>query len=172
MATNDIKRDLGGSMSTVLRVRPVPVVEPRPALRVLPEDAAEATWPLQDALPLELAEPPLADPAPRPEPGPRGWALQFTQVVLEVIAGLRPPGQVLRWTSEEVQAALHRRHALALRAGGHPPRSRVRSVHVSIPLAGVAEVAAVVGDGVRCRAVAFRMEGHDERWQVTALDLG
>ena len=89
-----------------------------------------------------------------------------------MVAGLRPPSQLLRWTSEEVHAALQRRHALAQRSGGHPRRSRVRSVHVSRPVEGVAEVAAVVADGARCRAVAFRMEGRDERWQVTALDLG
>jgi hypothetical protein len=158
--------------TTVLRVRPVPVVEPRPALRVVPDDTAHVFWPTQEVLPLELGEPAPAAPPPRPEPGPRGWALRFTQVTLEVVAGLRPPGQLLRWTSEEVQAVLQRRHALALRAGAPPRRSRVRSVHLCTPAEGVAEVAAVVGDGERARALAFRMEGHDERWQVTALDLG
>jgi hypothetical protein len=157
-------------MMTALRVRPVPVVEPRPAVRIVPDEPCPA-WPTQEVLPLDLGEPVLAGPVPRPEPGPRGWALQFAQVAVEVVAGLRPPGQLLRWTSEEVQAALQRRHALALRAAGQPRRSRVRSVHVSTPVEGVAEVAAVVGDGVRCRAVAFRMEGRDERWQVTALHL-
>jgi Family of unknown function (DUF6459) len=159
-------------MTTALRVRPVPVVEPRPALRVLPDDEGSATWPLQEMLPLEVEERPLPGPQRPGEPGPKGWALQFTQVALEVVAGLRPPGQLLRWTSEEVQAGLQRRYALALRGGTQPRRSRVRSVHLASPVEGVAEVAAVVGDGVRCRAIAFRMEGRDERWQVTALDLG
>jgi Family of unknown function (DUF6459) len=159
-------------MTTMLRVRPVPVVEPQPAMSVLPDGAGDAPGPLQEALPLELAERVLARPTLPSEPGPWGWAMQFTQVALEVIAGLRPPGQLLRWTSEEVQSALQRRHALALRTGGQPRRSRVRSVHVSTPVEGVAEVAAVVGDGVRCKAVAFRMEGGHEHWQVTVLDLG
>jgi hypothetical protein len=159
-------------MASVLRVRPVPVVEPRPALRVVPDQEACAAWPMQEALPLELDDGALAGPPPHATSGPRGWALRFTQVALEVAAGLRPPGQLVRWTSDEVQAALQRRHALALRAAARPRRSRVRSVHVSTPVEGVAEVAAVVGDGVRCRAVAFRMEGRNERWQVTALDLG
>jgi hypothetical protein len=158
--------------TTALRVRPVPVVEPRPALRVLPDDEGDGTWPLQEMLPLELDERPLPDPQPTREPGSKGWALQFTQVALEVVAGLRPPGQLLRWTSEEVQGALQRRYALALRVGAHRRRSRVRSVHLASPVEGVVEVAAVVGDGVRCRAIAFRMEGRAERWQVTALDLG
>lgn len=155
-----------------LRVRPIPVLEPRPALRVLPDDdPTPAPWWSQEALPLEL-EGPLVAPPPQRQPGLlRGWALRFTQVALDVVAGMRPPRQLVRWTSQDVQSALQRRHALALRAGPAGRRLRVRSVHVSIPLDGVAEVAAVVGDGVRYRAVAFRMEGRDGRWQVTALDM-
>jgi Family of unknown function (DUF6459) len=173
---------------TALRVRPVPVVEPRPAVRVVPDDVDDAGGPgrpVQEALPLDV--PDLAGPGPAAALGaasvtltasaghacgPRGWAVQFTQAALEVVAGLRPPTQLLRWTTEEVQVALQRRHALALRAGERPRRLRVRSVHVSTPVDGVAEVAAIVGDGVRYRAFAFRMEGYDERWRVTAIDLG
>jgi Family of unknown function (DUF6459) len=172
MPSNGIKRDTGVSMTMPLRARPIPVVEPRPALRVVQDDdPVPAPWPSQDVLPLEL-EAALVVPPPQREPGLlRGWALRFTQVALEVVAGLRPPGQLVRLTSEEVQAGLQRRHALALRADAVPRRFRVRSVHVSTPLDGIAEVAAVVGEGGRYRAVAFRMEGHGERWEVTALDM-
>ena len=155
-----------------LRARPVPVLEPRPALRVVPDEPAEGDAPLQEALPLELDGPVLPPPPALGGPAARTWALRFTQVAVEVTAGLRPPAQVARWTSEAVQESLHRRHAHALRSAAPPRRSRVRSVHICVPAEGVAEVAAVVGDGVRCRAVAFRMEGGDERWQVTALDVG
>ena len=159
-------------MTSGLRLRPVPVLEPRPALRVVPEDAAGSNWPLQEALPLELEERALPPPPALEESAARSWALQFTQVALEVTAGLRPPAQVARWTSDAVHASLQRRHAAALRSAASARRSRVRSVHVCVPTDGVAEVAAVVGDGVRCRAVAFRMEGRNERWRVTALHLG
>ena len=71
-----------------------------------------------------------------------------------------------------MQAALRRRHALARRRGLPPARAGVRSVHVAHPVRGVAEVAAVVVDGTRHRAVAFRMEGAGGRWRVTALELG
>jgi hypothetical protein len=89
-----------------------------------------------------------------------------------VIAGLRPPAQLLRWTSEDVLETLRRRHALARRAPGAPRRGVVRSVHVCQPVPTVAEVAAVVSDGERSRAIAFRMEGTATRWRVTGLELG
>jgi hypothetical protein len=156
-----------------LRLRPVPVIEPEPALRVLPEVEPVPTDPRQTLLPLDLVLPPRSSPGlAATEPAPRGFALRFTQAALEVAAGLRPPAQLQGWTSDDVHATLQHRHAAVLRAAGRPRRCRVRSVHVATPREGVAEVAAVVGDGVRCRAVAFRMEGRNERWRVTALQLG
>lgn len=158
--------------SSALRVRPVPVVEPHPALSVVPDVEPPAAG-VQQALPLELALPPRRSPGlPATTPAPRGFALRFTQAALEVTAGLRPPAQLQAWTSDEVHATLQHRHAAVLRSGRRSRHCRVRSVHVSTPVHGVAEVAAVVGDGVRCRAVAFRMEGRNERWRVTALQLG
>jgi hypothetical protein len=53
-----------------------------------------------------------------------------------------------------------------------PARALVRSVHVSEPADGVAEVSALVRRGVRCTAVALRLEGMDGRWQCTALEVG
>jgi hypothetical protein len=156
-----------------LRVRPVPVVEPHPALRVVPDAEPAAAGPQQAVLPLELVLPPRREPGlPPAAPAPRGFALRFTQAALEVVAGLRPPAQLQPWTSEDVHATLQHRHATAARSGGRPRRCRVRSVHVATPVEGVAEVAAVIADGPRCRAVAFRMEGRDERWRVTALHVG
>lgn len=164
------------------RVRPVPVVEPRG----VSEGPQSGRWALpgpgQGVLPLPH---PTGLPAPAGAAGAAGpaaggtdragaqaWAQHFTQVALEVTAGLRQPGQLVRWTSDEVQAALRRRHALARRRGPLPTRSVVRSVHVAHPVRGVAEVAAVVADGTRHRAVAFRMEGSPGRWRVTALEIG
>jgi hypothetical protein len=48
----------------------------------------------------------------------------------------------------------------------------VRSVRVSEPTDGVAEVCAIVQQGPRCRAIALRLEGIDGRWQCTALQIG
>jgi hypothetical protein len=179
-----------------LRLRPIPVAEPRPAVGVL--SRGDATTPGQEPLPLGPGggPPPAwsgwsgwsgwpgrrhggaagpagpAGPSGAARPEPREWALQFSQVALEVATGLRPPAQLLRWTTPRVLAALTRRHALAQRSGGRPPRGTVRSVHVCEPAGGVAEVAAVVAAGARVRALAFRMEGEGDRWRVSALELG
>jgi Family of unknown function (DUF6459) len=156
-----------------LRLRPIPVTEPQPALRVVPDVDPSSADPQQTLLPLELVLPPRRSPGiAATEPAPRGFALRFTQAALEVTTGLRPPAQLQAWTSDDVHATLQHRHAAVLRSSARPRRFRVRSVHVATPQQGVAEVAAVVSDGVRYRAVAFRMEGRDQRWRVTALQLG
>ena len=80
--------------------------------------------------------------------------------MLEVMTGLRPAPQVVRWTTPEVYAVVARRSALAARrsAAGRAPRKRERlqvvRVRVCEPADGVAEAAVVVRDGPRVRAVA------------------
>lgn len=102
-----------------------------------------------------------------PEPG--SWAARFVQAMAEVLAGDRPATQLVRWTSKDVYDDLVGRIRIA---GTTATRPVVRSVHVSEPADGVAEVAALVRRGLRCSAVAFRLEGLDGRWQCTALELG
>jgi hypothetical protein len=101
-----------------------------------------------------------------PEPAP--WAGRFAQAVVEALDGDRPASQLVRWTSCEVYQALTRR---VLSPAGSA-RAVVRSVHVTEPADGVAEVTALVRRGPRCTAVALRLEGLDGRWQCTALELG
>jgi hypothetical protein len=48
----------------------------------------------------------------------------------------------------------------------------VRGVRVCEPADGVAEASAVVVDGGRVRALAFRLVGLDGRWRVEALQIG
>jgi Family of unknown function (DUF6459) len=111
-------------------------------------------------------------PTPRaalPSPGP--WAGRLVQAVVEVIGGDRPLGQLVRWTHEDVYDQL--RMLAARRPATWPRRVRasVRSVHVAEPIDGIAEVCAVVHDGVRARAYALRLEGADGRWCCTELVL-
>jgi hypothetical protein len=173
-----------------LRRLPVPVSQPRAALRVV-RDEGPPIPPAQTVMALPL---PL-DGLPGPEPGddfaarrhtpghalpdPADWARQFVQAAIEVTAGLRPAGQLVRWTTDEIRARLTRRAELARRVSRQAaPRtpsvqpSTVRSIRVCLPRDGVAEVCAVVSDGVRSRAIALRMEGLDGRWRVTVLELG
>jgi len=46
------------------------------------------------------------------------------------------------------------------------------SVRVCQPADGIAEVSATVRAGRRVRAIAFRVEGVQGRWRITALDIG
>lgn len=116
-------------------------------------------------------------PTPRtalPEPAP--WAARLVQGIAEILSFDRPVTQLVRWATPDVYDELRRRvdarrparPSRALRPGRRPT---VRSVHVTEPSDGVAEVCAVVDDGQRTRAFALRLEGVDGRWRATALDL-
>ena len=106
-------------------------------------------------------------------PDPRPWAGHIAQALVEVMAGARPAPQVLRWTTPEVYAAVARRAAVSARRGaGSTRRTVVRGVRVCEPADGVAEASAVVVDGGRVRALAFRLVGLDGRWRVEALQIG
>lgn len=111
-------------------------------------------------------------------PDPALWAGRITHALLEVMTGLRPAPQVVRWTTPEVYAVIARRSALSARraAQGSVPRQRERMrvvrVRVCEPADGVAEAAVVVHHGSRVRAVAIRLEGQDGKWRISALQIG
>lgn len=106
-------------------------------------------------------------------PRPEAFAAGLGQALVEVMWGARPPSQVVRWTSDDVQAVVARRSLVATRRGlrsGRPPV--VRRVRVCEPADGIAEVSLVVIAGGRVRAIALRLEGLDGRWVVTELLVG
>jgi hypothetical protein len=122
-------------------------------------------------------------------PDPGALAHRFAQAVVEILAGDRPASQLTRHATLDVldqleRTARHRalRAAELLRtpvrgagpspAGAVAARPRVTSVHLSEPIDGVAEACAVISAGPRHRALAFRLEGLDGRWQCTALRMG
>ncbi len=117
-------------------------------------------------------------PRPTPRaflPPPRPWAARLVQAIVEVAMGARPAGQLVRWTTSEVYDAIRHRVSLVAStppAGRAPRAAHVRSVHLSEPADGVAEVCALVQHGSRCRVIALRLEGFDGRWQCTALQFG
>lgn len=108
-----------------------------------------------------------------PDPGP--WARRFIQAALESLSGRRPPAQLQAFASNSVFAGVQR---ASLAAGRRPPQppAVIRSVHVTEPADGVAEVCAVITQaapaGPRCRAVAARLEGLDGRWRCVTLQIG
>lgn len=157
------------------RVRPAPPLDPpyddEPArrLRLVPSH-------VEDLLPFDQpAAPLMADdkfdrrPTPRAElPDPRPWAGRLVLAMLEVLAGRRPVQQLMPWTDELVYRQISR--AVRRRRAGDVS-GVLRSVHVSEPADGVAEVCAVVSGSDRTRAVAARLEGSDGKWRCTALHL-
>ena len=105
------------------------------------------------------------------------WAARFAQAVVEVLGGVRPLPQLVRWTSQRVYVELERRLAILARTSQAGSRARtirpqVRSVHVFHPTPESAEVSVHVRHGQRSRAIAARLELVRGRWQCTVLQLG
>jgi hypothetical protein len=159
------------------RVRRAPALEP-------PYDDERTEWPpwqYGEQLPFEELEEQLAGAAPDvPEPGPtrralpdpEPYAVRLIQAALETLVGRRAVAQLQDWTSPtalaELMAATEQRRWWTL--GGSP--AGVRSVHVSEPADGVAEVCAVIHRGERCFAVAARLEGQGGRWKCVTIQIG
>ncbi|NBU32821.1 MAG: hypothetical protein EBS36_06630 [Actinobacteria bacterium] len=100
-------------------------------------------------------------------PSAHQWSIRLVHGLVEVINGVRPASQLTRWLTLEVMAQVKNRiYANDMR------RLTVRSVHVSEPDDGVAEVCAVFGTQNRCYALALRLEGLDGRWRATQLTWG
>ena len=142
---------------------PVPLVQ----LRAVPDDISQ------------FAEEP-DDPAVRPQlttranlPDPHRFAGRLAQAILEVVSGARPAAQLARWTSKPVYDDISRRLSRLASSGAPGLRGVVagcvRSVHVTEPLDGIAEVCAIVQREGRALAVALRLEGLDGRWMCTEL---
>ena len=113
-------------------------------------------------------------PAPRPRPGRALTDTETTEVV-EVLCGIRPATQMIRWMAYDVHTALARRAAVAARVRRQSRNARppmVRAVRVFSPREGAVEASAVILDNDRVRAIAMRMEALDHRWRVTALEIG
>jgi hypothetical protein len=121
----------------------------------------------------------LCDPLP--------WARQLARGIAEVLIGARPARQLSAWLTEDSQTALRRgawRRRVRSRVGNGPldgarvgvrrqsSRVLVRSVHVSEPSDGVAEISAHLWIDDRGTAIALRAEGRDGRWICTAINVG
>jgi hypothetical protein len=165
--------------SGTIVVRPAPRREPpfddeidAAAVRIGPYDQ-----PLPFARPRRrrLALPP-APPSPMraalPDPG--AWGRRLLVGIIETAAGRRPLNQLSALLSAGVAHGLRRDFEQAARVG-HPHwthAAAVRSVRVSEPADGVAELCATVHAGSRVRAVAMRLEVRHQRWCCTRLVLG
>jgi hypothetical protein len=178
-----------------LRRLPLPVLEPEAAVPLVQLDAAvspeqeqldfgpgfgagaRAGWTRTGA---SERTPPHEDPS-ADDRAAQAWATRFVLAAVEVAVGSRPTGQLVRWTSPEVQDLLERRAALATRMRRRRSltetstarrRVRIRAVRCCPITPGIWEVSAVVQEHDRTRAVALRMEQLEGRWRATAFELG
>jgi hypothetical protein len=109
-----------------------------------------------------------------------GWPSLFAQVLAETLAGSRPAGQIVPWTTQRVRSNIQRLGP-TLAAGQPTARQRplVRRVVTSQPRSDVLEMTVIVGFGPRIRALAVRLElsqprgipaGRAPRWLCTAVE--
>jgi len=100
-------------------------------------------------------------------PPARRAAQVLATALVEVLSGRRPVGQLRAHCAPGAYAAVVSR---APNTPGAP--IQLISVRVCQPADGIAEVSATVRAGRRVRAIAFRVEGVQGRWRITALDIG
>jgi hypothetical protein len=116
------------------------------------------------------ARPSVPEPGAFPGWPSPGWPSRFAQVLAETLAGSRPPGQMVPWTTE-----MARRHIKRLGSElASVQRPRVRRVVTFHPTSEVMEMTVVVGFGPRVRALAVRLEragpAPQARWLCTAVE--
>jgi Family of unknown function (DUF6459) len=121
---------------------------------------------------------PGLNPARPGQAAPAEWPSQFAQVLAETLAGSRPQGQIVPWTTDQARKRI--RQLGPMLAGGVQPR--VRRVVTSRPTSGVVEMTVIVGFGSSVRALAVRLErdgprgatpgraGRAARWVCTAIE--
>jgi hypothetical protein len=105
---------------------------------------------------------------------------QLAQVMVEILAGLRPPRQMVLLTTDRVRA--HIRGLAPLLAWDRRPR--IQRIMTSWPTACVVEMTVVVNFGPRTRALALRFEhvaarqaapglpARPARWLCTEIETG
>lgn len=124
---------------------------------------------------------PLAPTASASEPPPTAaWPRQFAQVMVEILAGVRPQRQIDVLATDRVRAQI--RHLGPVLATDVRPR--IQRVVTSRPAARVVEMTVVVSSGPRSRALAMRLEyvaarepapgvpARPARWLCTELETG
>jgi Family of unknown function (DUF6459) len=136
----------------------------------LPDPAAVRLHNVPDSAPPYDDELAAAVPGARPRPAadqpPTGHRLpaagkgqpalpgQFAQVLVETLAGTRPPRQLSSWTTERARSRIQRMGPL-LTAGQRPQLRRVVARH---PAADVIEMTVLLSVGPQVKALAVRLE--------------
>lgn len=110
-------------------------------------------------------------------PDPTPLIENLTRCVVEILAGARDLEQLSRWVTDDVYRHLLKRVVLSARARqatGRPvtrPTFTIGSARQCAPRDGVVEAVVIVHGRARTRAVALRLEGLDQRWRATAINV-
>ena len=110
-------------------------------------------------------------------PDPTPLIENLTRCVVEILAGARDLEQLSRWVTDEVYRHLLKRVVLSTRARQATGRKATRptfsigSTTQCSPRDGVVEAVVIVHGRARSRAVALRLEGLDQRWRATAVNV-
>ena len=124
------------------------------------------------------SRPALAGTAAAGPGGALPW--QFAQLIVEIMAGLRPPRQIVGLTTDHARAQA-RRLAPLLASDRRP---RIQRIVTSRPAARAVEMTVIVSIGPRSRALAMRLEhlaarpatpgrpARPDRWLCTAIEAG
>ncbi|EIV93928.1 Rv3235 family protein [Frankia sp. QA3] len=146
-------------------------VDRSPRQLAVPEQVFTEAGPLRPAsgdLPATGRRPARAPATGRPVAPAREAAVIVVRAIVEALGGVRPVSHLAGWTTPRLQSDLER---IAAQLSDRR-RGQVRSVRVSEPRPGVAEVSAVISRGARAAALALRMEAAGGRWRVTTLQVG
>jgi hypothetical protein len=100
-------------------------------------------------------------------PPARRTGQMFARALVEILSGRRPLAQLRVHCAPDIYAGLVDRPTPAAVCLPH-----LLTVRVCEPADGVAEVSAAFRRAQRVRAIAFRMQGVDGRWRITALEVG
>nr|WP_225753808.1 Rv3235 family protein [Actinotalea sp. Marseille-Q4924] len=114
---------------------------------------------------------PVATAAPEPLTDPGDLARAIVVTAVEVLAGARPLGQLVRWLTPELHEHLADRRAAIGPVAGTVRRASARRATVCRVSDDVAEVTVVVHDGRAVRAAAVRLEVHRRRWRASVLEI-
>ena len=118
-------------------------------------------------------QPALRSTLPNPEP----LLENLTRCVIEILAGARDLEQISRWVTDDVYRHLLKRVVLSARARQAKgqvvarPNFSIGSTSLYEPRDGVVEAVVIVTSRARTRAVALRLEGLDNRWRATVINV-
>lgn len=144
-------------------------VDRSPRRLAVPEQVfSEAGRPLSDDPPAPGRRPSHGPAVGRPVAPAREAAVIVVRAIVEALGGVRLVSHLVGWTTPRLQSDLER---IAAQLSDRR-RGQVRSVRVSEPRPGVAEVSAMITRGARAAARALRMEAAGGRWRVTTLQVG